>query len=115
MTSWLTPAEVAAFAKVDDVDGNQALTWATAAAVALVEDKRPDLQSNQAAGFRATDDVRMGTMLLAARLYERRGSLLGVAGYASYEGAAPMLMNDPDIERLLKIGRGRPFGFGSAP
>lgn len=112
--AWLTPAGVASFAQVDVVEGNDALADATRAAVALVEDKRRDLQTGQAEGFLPTDDVILGAKLLAARLYERRGSLLGVAGYANYEGAAPMLLNDPDIERLLKIGRARPFGFGAA-
>lgn len=116
MTAWLTPADVAGWAQVDgDPAANTNLIDATRAAVALVEDKRRDLQTNQAAGFVPTDDVLLGTKLLAARLYERRGSLLGVAGYANFEGAAPILMTDPDIERLLQIGRARPFGFGAAP
>jgi hypothetical protein len=99
-----------------DVDGNNALTSATAAAVAFVERQRPDLATGQAgdAAYDITADVKHGTAMLAARLYERRGSMLGIAPSAGYDEAATILRNDPDIERLLQIGRSRPFGFGAA-
>lgn len=113
MTAWLTPADVAAVAKIDDVTGNTALTNATAAAVAFVERQRPDLQTGQAEGFVPTGDVKFGATLYAQRLYERRGSILGVAGYADFQGGSPLLRVDPDIEQLLQIGRARPFGFGA--
>jgi hypothetical protein len=47
-------------------------------------------------------------------LYERRGSLMGVAASSGYEAAGQILRYDPDIEQLLGIGKSRPFGFGAA-
>lgn len=114
---WLEPSDVASYASIEgDIEGNDALTDATAAAVAFVERVRPDLQTGQAAGFVPTADVKLGATMLAGRWYERRGSLLGVAGFASaYEtGSTPLLRHDPDIEQLLQIGRKAPFGFGAA-
>lgn len=112
MPEWLEPADVATFAKIDTVGGNDALTDATAAARAYVERVRPDLHTGQDAGFVVDADVKLGATMLAARWYERRGSLLGVAGF-DFEGASPLLRVDPDIERLLSIGRHRPFSFGA--
>lgn len=114
MPGWITPNDVAAFADIEGVEGNDALTDATAAAVAFVERQRPDLETNQEAGYVPSPDVRMGAIMLASRLYARRGSMLGVAGFAGFEGASPILRNDPDIEQLLQIGRYRPFGFGAS-
>lgn len=116
MPGWLTPADVAAVGNISDVDGNDALTGATAAAVAFVERKRPDLSTGQSgdAAYAITDDVKHGTAMLAQRIYERRGSMLGIAPSAGYEEAATILRYDPDIEALLQIGRAAPFGFGSS-
>lgn len=111
-----TAAEVAAFGQVDTVEGNTALTDATNAAVAFVERERSDLATGQEeTPFDAGADIILGTKMLALRWYERRGSILGVAGYAQYDSGSPLLRVDPDIEQLLQIGRRRPFGFGSAP
>lgn len=116
MTWPLTPADVASDMGLTDVSGNDALTSATAAAVAFVERQRADLHTGQAGTpFAATKDIEHGTAMLAARLYERRGSLLGVAPSAGYEAAGQILRYDPDIEQLLGIGKSRPFGFGAAP
>lgn len=111
----LTPDAVAADMGIRDVNGNDALASATAAAVAFVERQRADLHTGQAGTpFAATADIEHGTAMLAARLYERRGSVLGVAASAGYEAAGQILRYDPDIEQLLGIGKSRPFGFGSA-
>lgn len=110
-----TPAAVAAFGQVDSV--TQPLTDATNAAVAFVEEKRADLATGQEdPPFDADAKIVLGTMMLALRWYERRGSILGVAGYAQFDGgSSPLLRVDPDIEQLLGIGRQTKFGFGSAP
>lgn len=113
--AWLEASDVAAYAEIEDFEDNDALTSATAAAVAFVERERPDLQTGQTAGFVPGDDVVHGAKMLAARLYERRGSLLGAVPSAGYEGAVQILRYDPDIEQLLQIGRSRPFGFGAPP
>lgn len=113
--SWLEPADVAATSQIRDVEGNDALSAATDAARAYVERVRSDLLTGQEdEPFNAGADIKHGAGMLAARLYERRGSLLGVAPSAGYEDAASILRYDPDIERLLGIGRSRPFGFGSS-
>lgn len=109
-----TAADVAAFGQVDTVEGNTALTDATNAAVAFVERERADLLTGQEeTPFDADATIELGTKMLALRLYERRGSILGVANYAQYDAGSPLLRVDPDIEQLLQIGRRRAFGFGS--
>jgi hypothetical protein len=115
VTDWLTPAAVASYGGVDTVNGNTALEDATAGAAAFVEDKRPDLFVGDPAVFTPSARVVLGAKMLAARLYERRGTLLGVAGFVGYEQAASILRYDPDIEQLLQIGRATPFGFGAGP
>lgn len=82
------------------------------AAAALVERARPDLVVVDAAGSAsfpmADPDVVKGAELLAARLYARKGSPQGLASYGDF-GPAPITRLDPDIERLLGVGRyGRP-------
>lgn len=109
---WLEPADVSAAFNLGDVTGNTALESATAAAAAYVESVRPDLIT-EADLYQPTASVKHGAAMLAARLYERRGALLGVAPSAGYEEAATILRQDPDIERLLGIGRAAPFGFGA--
>lgn len=51
-----------------------------------------------------SDNVGLGTVLLAARLYSRAGSPTGIAAFAEF-GPASILRLDPDIERLLGLGR----------
>lgn len=109
---WLEPADVSAAFNLGDVTDNSALESATAAAASFVEEERPDLITEDDL-YQPTARVKHGAAMLAARLYERRGALLGVAPSAGYEEAATILRNDPDIERLLGIGRARPFGFGA--
>lgn len=81
------------------------------AAAAQVERARPDLTTVDAAGvatFAADPDVVQGALLLAARIYARKGSPQGLASYGDF-GPAPVTRLDPDIERLLSVGRyGRP-------
>lgn len=115
MVAWLTVEDVAAAGNISaaNVTGNAALASATAAAVAFVERQRRDLATGQEPAFDAPADVKHGAAMLAARLYERRGALLGVTASAGFEGAAEILRYDPDIEQLLGIGRYRPFGFGA--
>lgn len=113
---WLDPAYVSESFNLGNVSGNTALANATAAAAAYVEEVRPDFITGDTEELYApTASVKFGAAMLAARLYERRGALLGVAPSAGYEEAATIVRSDPDVERLLGIGRARPFGFGSAP
>lgn len=109
---WLEPADVAAAFNLGDPTGNTALESATAAAAAFVESRRPDLITEDDE-YQPTADVKHGACMMAARLYERRGALLGAAPSAGFEEAVQILRYDPDIEQLLRIGRYRPFGFGA--
>lgn len=113
---WLEPADVnaAMLLGITSPDDNTALVSATSAAAAFVERKRPDLiDPDDATLYHPTSDVKHGAAMLAGRLYERRGALLGAAPAGGFEEAAQILRYDPDIEQLLKIGRYTPFGFGS--
>jgi len=49
-----------------------------------------------------TDDVQTGTLMLAARLYSRRRSPEGVAGFGSEGVLVRVLATDPDIRSLLE-------------
>lgn len=97
----------------DQTDTPQAITAdeKRLAAAAAVERARPDLVTVDGAGaasFAADPDVIEGALMLAARLYARKGSPQGLASYGDF-GPAPVTRLDPDIERLLGVGRyGRP-------
>jgi hypothetical protein len=88
-----------------------------------VESRRPDLFVTVAAEdpddpdvvtFTPGADVVTGTAMLAYRFYSRRTTPLGVLGF-SEDGASGILREDPDVAKLLGIGRGRKFVFGGAP
>ena len=117
MPGWLTATEVANHVEVVGVDGTSVpLISSTAAAVAWVETKaRPDLSWTDPA-FVLTPDVKLGTMMLAWRWYERRASPLGVVTSPTGD-PVEILRNDPDIARLLGVASGTegPFVFGAGP
>lgn len=73
------------------------------ASAAYCERQRRDLAEAFAAGEVGPDVVEAG-VLGAARIYARKGSPAGIASYAEF-GAAGILSYDPDVERLLGIGR----------
>jgi len=116
-SAWLTPTVVRQSVglrpgtPVDDA----ALLLAANAAAAYVEDlpawKALDPAPSTAGEAPAT--LLLGAAMLAHRWYARRGSPLGVTGYAEL-GAAGILRYDPDIARLLGIGSdGGAFVFGA--
>ena len=49
-------------------------------------------------------DVVFGAQLLTARYWARRGSPTGLASFGEF-GAAAVVRLDPDVERLLGVGR----------
>ena len=51
---------------------------------------------------RADNDVQEAILLLASRLYKRRQSPEGVAGFGGEGGLVRILMADPDIGELLE-------------
>jgi hypothetical protein len=106
MADWVTLAElrVDVTAPQGSVDDHR-LRFCLDAAMACVEAARIDLAADFAAGT-VPANVRLGTVRLAARWYRRRAfpegqvtSELGVVGAIPY--------TDPDIDRLLGIGRFR--------
>lgn len=114
---WLTSADVLAWTgSQDEATGNGPLGDATAAAAAFVERVRPEyLVTDPVTGEDVYDppaDVMTGALMLAARLYQRRGTALGTAGYSDF-GAPELLRQDPDIARLLRIGPHARFAFGA--
>lgn len=83
------------------------------AARSYVEGKRADLfTADEPPAFTADAAVKLGTAMLAARLYARRRSPLGTTGNAEF-GASDMLRHDPDIAKLLGIGVEGKFTFGA--
>lgn len=99
---WLPLADLLAHLSVQAGTPNAAAAErARAAAAAHVQRLRPDLAGP--AGYTADDAVRQGAVLVAARLYSRRGSPVGVASFGDFGASVPRL--DPDAERLLGVGR----------
>lgn len=89
----------------------------------FVESRRPDLfvttpaedeEDPDVVTFTPGADVVVGAAMLAYRFYSRRTTPLGVLGF-SEDGASGILREDPDIAKLLGIGRGRKFVFGGVP
>lgn len=88
----------------DSDDAAQVEQWRQGAA-AWVQRK---LGVQDASTWQPTADVRQGAVLLCARLWSRRGTPAGLASFAEF-GATAILRLDPDVERLLGLGRyGRP-------
>lgn len=109
--SWLPLVDVLRQTGADaDTPQAAAVDRARLAAAAHVERLRPDLAAGYVAG--AVDaDVREGGVLLAARLYARAGSPTGLASFGEF-GPSAILRLDPDIERLLGLGRYAPPRVG---
>lgn len=87
-----------------------AVERARLAAAAYVERARPDLATLVGTGdtavvaYAAPADVVAGALMLTSRLYARRSSPVGLASYGDL-GVASVVRLDPDLERLLGIGR----------
>lgn len=79
----------------------EAAERARVAAAAYVQKLRPDLIGPE--GYAPDDAVVAGAVLVAARLYSRRGSPVGLASFGEFGASVPRL--DPDAERLLGVGR----------
>lgn len=82
-----------------DTYDDQALAKATAAANDLVVTYRPDMATVDPWPAR----VIQAGVLWAARLYGRRNSVEGLAGFQDI-GAIPITRVDPDIQALLELG-----------
>lgn len=112
--AWLTVDAVRTYAGVpaaEPVDA-AALAMAVDAVEVVVARVRPEHADPDTGVYTPPADVLLGAAMLAWRWYSRRGSPLGVAGYAEL-GTAGILRHDPDIARLLRLGAAGPFVFGA--
>lgn len=101
--SWLPAATVYAHLGVDVGSAQQAdADRARLAATAYVERVRSDLLDGVT--YAPDPDVVHGALLLAARLYARRSSPQGLASFGEF-GPGAIMRLDPDVERLLGVGR----------
>lgn len=114
MAEWLSAAEAAGLVQASA--GPTDADWAgdVAAAVEYVEGKRGDLfNTDDPPVFVAGPMIKLGTAMLANRLYARRTSPLGASQNVEF-GGSDFLRQDPDIAKLLGIGiEGKPV-FGGA-
>lgn len=86
---------------------SEAIDRARKAAAAYCESQRRDLFPRGQITAEAPSDVVMAGTLATARLYARKGSPVGLASYAEF--ATAVLSYDPDVERMLSVGRyGKP-------
>ena len=99
---------------VTDTRDDARLQQTLDAAVATVERVRPVFHYDNATMFQADgitlrpeppDDLRLGTLRLAARWHIRRRSQDGMIFVSQEMGSARVPSFDADIERLLGIGR----------
>lgn len=109
--SWLPLDDVLAQVGAEPASSQAAAAdRARLAAAAHVERLRPELVAAYVAGTVDADVVK-GAVLLAARLFSRAGSPTGLASFGEF-GPSAILRLDPDIERLLALGRYAPPRVG---
>lgn len=110
MTAWPpTLDELKSDMKIDTVDTRDdvALQQMLDASVSFVERVRPrfDYASDPLSAYpRPSADLALGTLRLAGRWHTRRRSPDGLVAMAEL-GNARVPSFDPDIDRLLRIGR----------
>lgn len=113
-TSWL-PYGVAAAMVESSAVAEDDVAWQSDvdAAAAFIERKRKDLFVGDPAVFTPGADVKLGTAMLANRLYARRNSPLGTSQNTEF-GSTDFLRSDPDIAKLCGIESEGGFHFGAA-
>lgn len=96
-----------------DVPGSPGSHGARLAAAQLVRRARPDLFDATTVPPTVPTDAAViyGGQLLTARLWARRGSPAGIATFGEF-GPGAILRLDPDVERLLGVGRYAPPRVG---
>lgn len=98
--AWLPSAVLLSYTGAPEAGA--ALQQARLAAAAHVRRVRPDLFLDDAVP--TTEDVKLGALMLAARLYARRSTPQGIATFGDF-GPGAIMRLDPDVERLLGVGR----------
>ena len=111
--AWLPSARVQRWLQVDPADDVAAVVEdCRVSAASWCEDQRRDLVVVTydvdcvvlAETFTPTERVVQAAVLATSRLYARRSSPAGLASYGEF-GAAEVLRLDPDVSRLLGVGR----------
>lgn len=112
----VTSVQVRTFTDMSDPGTDGSLDQAVEATVAYVEglehlagwftDDDPPV-------FEPPADVILGAVMLASRWHARRGTQLGTMGYSELGGIETILVQDPDIRRLLRLGPAGAFVFGA--
>ena len=97
---WLPAAEFAAWLNDDEA----AVETLRLEIADYVEDRRRDLLDPVTGTFAATPRIVLAAKLMGARLKARKGSPAGVVTFAEF-GPAEVLRYDPDLERMLGVGR----------
>ncbi|MET9313824.1 hypothetical protein ABZX12_18585 [Kribbella sp. NPDC003505] len=113
MTTWLEPAEAKALVSASANAEDPAWIGDVAAAREYIEGRRPDLLVGTPAVFTAGAAVKLGTAMLAHRLWMRRTSPLGTSQNVEF-GGSDFLRQDPDIAKLCGIGIEGKFVIGGA-
>ena len=80
MPEWLTPEDVAAYLDLPSSDDDN-LALSTAAVKAAVERRRSDLWAGEPSAFVPGDEVRAGSIMWAALVFQSRNAPSGFAGY----------------------------------
>jgi len=112
MAAWpITVDDVAGYLDLPTVDpADDNLSLSTAAVVAAVERRRSDLNAGDPPAFTPTDDVRLGSILWAAILYQSRSAPSGFPGYGD-ETTMFDALGARRAEVLRLIGWRRPVAF----
>jgi len=116
---WLLASDVTSWMQQSGqvVDDATALQMACNAAAEWLEGKRRRSPRafddfDEDGQFVPGGDTLLGAVMLAARLYMRRGAMLGTTGYTDLN-VGQVMRSDPDIARLLRLGNYGPFIFGA--
>lgn len=116
MQEWLTTTDVRTWTKDLQNTPDAALQLAVDAASSYVVSVRPEYVSESGDTYHPAAEIKLGAIMLAARWFARRGTELGATstGYGDF-GTETILRHDPDVARMLLLGRFAPFGFGAPP
>jgi len=112
--TWLEPDEAKALVTASANAEDPAWIGAVEAARAYIEGRRPDLYVGTPVVFTPGAAVKLGTAMLANRIWARRVSPLGTSQNVEF-GGSDFLRQDPDIAKLCGIGVEGKFVFGAKP
>lgn len=106
-----TTAAVKAYLTIADTRDDEAIDGIVKAVNRVVRSWPASLPAVGQATWDDESDVVQGAVMLAARLFRRKGSPAGVESFGSL-GAAYVMRTDPDIAMLLQIGPWAPPSVG---